>query len=55
MKRDSEHPFLILKVVFGFAKVRYRGLFKNAQRLTVACALVNLFQLRRPLLRLAMT
>jgi IS5 family transposase len=55
VRARGEHPFLILKVVFGFAKVRYRGLFKNAQRLTVACALVNLFQLRRPLLRLAMT
>jgi hypothetical protein len=33
--------------------VRYRGIAKNAQRLNVACALVNLFLLRRPLLRLA--
>ena len=47
-----EHPFLILKKVFGFDKVRYRGIAKNRERLQVACALVNLFQLRRPLLRL---
>jgi IS5 family transposase len=53
VRAKGEHPFLVLKRVFGFAKVRYRGLYKNAQRLTVACALVNLFQLRRPLLRLA--
>jgi IS5 family transposase len=53
VRAKGEHPFLILKRVFGFAKVRYRGIYKNAQRLTVACALVNLFQLRRPLLRLA--
>jgi IS5 family transposase len=53
VRARGEHPFLILKRVFGFAKVRYRGIYKNAQRLTVACALVNLFQLRRPLLRLA--
>jgi IS5 family transposase len=44
-----EHPFLILKNVFGFSKVRYRGIAKNLQRLYVACGLVNLFQLRAPL------
>ncbi|MCL4720530.1 MAG: hypothetical protein KJ041_00975 [Gammaproteobacteria bacterium] len=54
VRARGEHPFLILKVVFGFAKVRYRDLFKNSQRLTVACALINLFQMRRQLLRLAM-
>jgi IS5 family transposase len=48
-----EHPFLILKRIFGFAKVRYRGIAQNAERLYVACALVNLYQLRRSLLRLA--
>jgi len=37
-----EHPFLVIKRIFGFAKVRYRGLKKNAQRLYVACALTNL-------------
>jgi IS5 family transposase len=37
--------------VFGFAKVRYRGLQKNAHRLLVACALANLFMARRHLLR----
>lgn len=46
-----EHPFLILKRVFGFAKVRYRGLEKNATRLFVACGLVNLYMVRRRLLR----
>ena len=48
-----EHPFLVLKRIFGFTKVRYRGIGKNAQRLYVACALVNIFQLRRPLYQLA--
>ena len=51
VRAKGEHPFLILKRVFGFAKVRYRGLAKNAERLNVACALVNLFMLRKPLLR----
>jgi len=52
VRAKVEHPFLILKRVFGFAKVRYRGIAKNEERLNVACALVNLFMLRRPLLRL---
>lgn len=46
-----EHAFLIPKRVFGFSMVRYRGPRKNRERLNVASALVNLFQLRRPLLR----
>jgi transposase, IS5 family len=37
--------------VFGFAKVRYRGLMKNTQRLLVTCALANLFMARHHLLR----
>ena len=37
--------------VFGFTKVRYRGLAKNAHRLIVTCALANLFMARRHLLR----
>lgn len=51
VRAKGEHPFLILKRFFGFAKVRYRGLAKNAARLQVACALANLFMLRRELLR----
>jgi IS5 family transposase len=44
-----EHPFLVIKRVFGFACVRYRGLEKNAHRLFVTCALANLFMLRHRL------
>jgi IS5 family transposase len=40
----------VIKGVFGFAKLRYRGLEKNAQRLFVACALANLFMIRRRLM-----
>ena len=47
-----EHPIGVIKRVFGFTKVRYRGLKKNAHRLIVACALANLFTARRQLLRL---
>ena len=34
-----EHSIGVIKRVFGFAKVRYRGLNKNAHRLLVTCAL----------------
>ena len=50
VRAKVEHPFHTLKCVFGFRKVRYRGLDKNAERLFVACALVNLYLARRRLL-----
>jgi IS5 family transposase len=46
-----EHAIGIIKRVFGFAKVRYRGLKKNTLRLLVTCALANMFIARRHLLR----
>ena len=46
-----EHAIGVIKRVFGFAKVRYRGLNKNLYRLLVTCALANLFMARRHLLR----
>jgi IS5 family transposase len=46
-----EHTIGVIKRVFGFAKVRYRGIAKNANRLFVTCALVNLFLARRHLFR----
>ena len=52
VRSKAEHPFLVLKRIFGFTKVRYRGIAKNAERLYVACALINMYMLRRPLLRL---
>ena len=42
-----EHSFLILKRLWGFAKVRYRGLAKNANRTFTALAMVNLFMAAR--------
>ena len=48
-----EHSIHVLKCIFGFVKVRYRGLAKNANRLFVTCALANLYLVRRRLLRLA--
>jgi len=46
-----EHPIGVIKRVFGFSKVCYRGLAKNTHRLVVACALANLFLARRRVLR----
>jgi transposase, IS5 family len=51
VRAKVEHPIGVIKRVFGFTKVRYRGLTKNAHRLIVACALANLFMARRYLLR----
>jgi transposase, IS5 family len=51
VRAKLEHPIGVIKRVFGFAKVRYRGLKKNAPRLMVTCALANLFIPRRHLLR----
>ena len=31
MRAKVEHPFRILKRIFGFTKVRYRGIWKNHQ------------------------
>jgi IS5 family transposase len=39
------------KRLVGCAKVRYRGLKKNTNRLLVTCALANLFMVHRHLLR----
>ena len=46
----GEHPFRIVKRQFGYTKVRYRGLAKNAAQLVTLFALSNLYQVRRALL-----
>jgi len=45
-----EHVFGVLKRLWGFSKVRYRGLAKNATRAFTALALANIYLGRRPLL-----
>jgi len=50
VRSKVEHVFQVMKLIFGFVKVRYRGLKKNAHRLFVTCALVNLFVSRKKLL-----
>jgi len=49
VRTKVENPFRILKRVFGFDKVRYRGLAKKHQRLCVNFALVNLYLHRKRL------
>ena len=41
-----EHSIGVIKRVFGFRKVRYRGLAKNGNRLFVTAALANIFLVR---------
>ena len=52
VRAKVEWPFRILKRIFGFTKVRYRGLKKNHDWLLVAFALVNLYQHRKRLVPL---
>jgi len=55
VRAKVEHPFGVLKRRFGFVKVRYRGLAKNAHHLFVSCALVNLALAGKVLLKQSMT
>jgi IS5 family transposase len=55
VRAKVEHPFRILKRIFGFDKVRYRGLAKNHHRLCACFALVNLYLHRKRLFGLAQT
>ena len=43
------HPFLTLKRLWGFTKVRYRGLAKNANRAFAMLAMINLVKWGRPI------
>jgi transposase, IS5 family len=49
VRAKVEHPFLTLKRIWGFAKVRYRGLAKNANRTFAMLALINIERWGRPL------
>jgi len=53
VRSKVEHVFGVMKLKFGFVKVRYRGLAKNANRLFATCALVNLFMVRKKLMATA--
>ncbi len=51
VRAKVEHPILVIKRIFGFCRVRYRGLKKNGNWLFVACGLTNLYMARRQLLQ----
>jgi IS5 family transposase len=52
VRAKVEWPFRVLKHVFGFTKVRYRGLKKNHEWLCAAFAAVNIYQHRRRLAKI---
>lgn len=51
VRAKVEHVFGVMKGQFGFTKVRYKGLDKNAHHLFTTCALVNLVMAKKTLLR----
>jgi transposase, IS5 family len=50
VRARGEHAFHVVKRLWGFAKVRYRGLAKNTARAFAAFALANLYLVRYRLL-----
>lgn len=50
VRAKVEHVFGIMKRQFGYNKVRYRGLEKNAHAVFTKCALVNLVMAKKQLL-----
>ena len=50
VRSKVEHPFRVVKRQFGYTKVRYRGLAKNAGQLNLLFALSNLWMARKRLL-----
>lgn len=47
VRAKVEHVCLVIKRIFGWAKVRYRGWAKNAHWLFISCGLANLYVARR--------
>ena len=45
-----EHPFLVVKQLWGHSKVRYRGLAKNLAQMYSLFALANVYRVRRLLI-----
>ncbi|HEX4857517.1 MAG TPA: IS5 family transposase [Usitatibacteraceae bacterium] len=50
VREKVEHAFHVMKRIFGFVKVCYRGLMKNGHRVLTLAALTNLYLARRKLL-----
>jgi transposase, IS5 family len=47
VRAKVEHAFLVIKRIFGSAKVRYCGLAKNTHGLFISCGVANLYVARR--------
>ena len=50
LRAKVEHPFRVIKHLWGHYKLRYKGLAKNAAQFTTLCALSNLYLCRRDLM-----
>lgn len=50
VRAKVEHPFKVIKQVFGYGKVRYRGLLKNTERLMILAGFANLLRVQKALL-----
>ena len=50
VRSKVEHVFHVMKCQFGFSKVRYKGLDKNANHMFTHCALINLVMSKNRLL-----
>ena len=49
IRAKAEHPFFYVKRMFGYGKVRYRGLHKNTQRIALLLGFANLLIAERSL------
>jgi len=52
VRAKGEHAFLVVKHLWGYRKVRYKGLFKNAAQIFSLFALANFYLVRKDLLLL---
>jgi IS5 family transposase len=50
VRATVEHPFLVVKQLWGHAKVRYRGIKKNWAQMNTLFALANLYRMRYQLM-----
>lgn len=50
VRATVEHPFLVVKRLWGHAKVRYRGIKKNLVQMYALFALANVFRVRQRLM-----
>lgn len=51
IRSKVEHPFAVIKCLWGYTKTRYRGIYKNQVKLQMMFALYNLFKVRKILIQ----